>query len=275
VFEADAVDVAARGGAGLGVEGAGEVARREGRAGRERLDGQVGAGVFGDPLLDLAQRLAPRGLGGQLGAELGLVAGPAQEHHQVPGDGEGGLPAEVLLDQGERQVDAGGDARGRGDVAVTDEDGIGVDVDGRVVAGQGVAVGPVRGGAAAVEQSGVREQHGAGADGDQPLGARSVSAQPVGQPRIGPAGSLPAGHQQRVRLRRVGQGPVRYDGQAAAGADGGAVHRGGAQPVAPRGVLLGAREDLHGAGDIEALHVVEEDDENGSLRHAVDSSPGP
>ncbi|CAM5575353.1 hypothetical protein SGLAM104S_09931 [Streptomyces glaucescens] len=33
-------------------------------------------------------------------------------------------------------------------------------------------------------------------------------------------------------------------------------------------MLLGAREDLHGAGDIEALHLVEDHDEHGSLRHA-------
>ncbi|GGR97477.1 hypothetical protein GCM10010220_57520 [Streptomyces parvulus] len=30
---------------------------------------------------------------------------------------------------------------------------------------------------------------------------------------------------------------------------------------------LGAREDLHGAGDVEALDLVEEDDEDGSLGH--------
>jgi hypothetical protein len=37
-------------------------------------------------------------------------------------------------------------------------------------------------------------------------------------------------------------------------------------------VLLGAREDLRGTGDVATLDVVEEDDENGALRHAADSS---
>jgi len=37
----------------------------------------VADGVVVDPALDLAQRLAPGDLRGQLGAELRLVAGPA------------------------------------------------------------------------------------------------------------------------------------------------------------------------------------------------------
>ena len=128
------------------------MAGREPGAGGERLDGEVVARVLGDPLLDLAQWLALGGLGGELRAELGLVARAAQEDDEVAGDGEGDVPAEVLLDQGEREVDARGDPGGRGDLSVAYEDRVRVDLDGRVVAGQLVAVRPVGGRPAAVEQ---------------------------------------------------------------------------------------------------------------------------
>jgi hypothetical protein len=53
--------------------------------------------MLADPLLDLAQRLAPRRLGPQLRAELSLATGPVQEDDQVPGDGQGSRPAEVAM----------------------------------------------------------------------------------------------------------------------------------------------------------------------------------
>ena len=52
-------------------------------------------------------------LGLELGAELGLVAGPAQEDDEDPGHVAGDVGAEVLLHEGQEQVEAGGDA-GRG-----------------------------------------------------------------------------------------------------------------------------------------------------------------
>lgn len=106
MFEPHPVDVAAGGRTRLRLEGAGEVAGREPGTGGERLHGEVPVGVLADPLLEVAQRLPAGGLGGQLGTELGLVAGAAQKDDQMAGDGEGHVPAEVLLDQGERQVDA-------------------------------------------------------------------------------------------------------------------------------------------------------------------------
>ena len=59
--------------------------------------------------------------------ELGLPAGPAQEHHQPPGHGSGDLGRVVVLDEREGEVDAGGHA-GRGpDVAVAAVDRLGID----------------------------------------------------------------------------------------------------------------------------------------------------
>lgn len=170
MLQADPVDVAAGGRAGLVAEGAGEVARGEAGAGGERLHGQVVGRVLGDPALHLPQGIAAGGLRGELGAELGLVARPAQEHHQVAGDGQGGVPVQVLLDQGQREVDARGDAGRGGDVAVTDVDGVRLDRDGRVVAGQLGAVAPVGGDPAAVQQARPGQQDRPRADRDQAPG---------------------------------------------------------------------------------------------------------
>ena len=54
---------------------------------------------------------------------------PVEEHHQPAGDGLGHIDAEVLLDQRQREVDAGGHPRTRPVLAVADVDRIGVDGD--------------------------------------------------------------------------------------------------------------------------------------------------
>jgi len=63
-LEPGPVDVPAGRHAGLGGEGAGELARRQAGLPGQGFDGQVGAGVFGDPLLNLAKRGAVRDLPG-------------------------------------------------------------------------------------------------------------------------------------------------------------------------------------------------------------------
>lgn len=223
-------------------------------------------------MLDLAQRFAPGGLGDELGAELGLVAGPAQKDHQVAGDGERDVPAVVLLHEREGQVDSGGDSGGGGQPAVAYEDRVRVDLDGRVAAGEVLADRPVRGHPVSVQQSGLGEQQCAGADGDEPFGVRRVLAQPVHERRVGVAGALAAGDEEGVGRFGVGEAAVRDEDEAAAGTDRGAVERGGAQSVPGPGETGGPGEDLHRPGDIEALDAVVEDDEYGSLRH--DRHPG-
>ncbi len=111
-LQAHALDVARGRDAGLGAKGAGEVARAHVGARGHRLDGVIAGDVLEHGALDLAQRLALGALGGERGAELRLVAGTAQEQHEVAGDRERGVAVEVLLDEREREVHAGGDAGG-------------------------------------------------------------------------------------------------------------------------------------------------------------------
>jgi hypothetical protein len=63
----------------------------------------------------------------------------------MPGDEQRRVAAVVLLDQGEGEVDAGGDTGRGGDRAVPYEDRLRIDVDVREPAGEGAADGPVGG----------------------------------------------------------------------------------------------------------------------------------
>ena len=135
-LDPELLDVGGRRHADLAAEEAGEVARAHRGALGERLDAQVGVEVVGDPGLQLAQRAALGELRREVGAELGLAAGALEEEDQPAGDLDGDLAAEVLLDQRQGEVHAGGDA-GRGpDVAVADEDRVGVDGELGVAAGE-------------------------------------------------------------------------------------------------------------------------------------------
>src|SRR5438874_1322591 len=65
----------------------------------------------------------------ELDTELGLATRAAQVDHDLAGDGESGLRAQVVLDQGQHEVVRGGDPGGGPHVAVAHVDGVGVDVD--------------------------------------------------------------------------------------------------------------------------------------------------
>lgn len=76
----------------------------------------------------------------------------------------------VLLQEGQGEVDARGDAGGGVGGAVPDEDRVRFDAGPGVAAGQQRRVLPVRRGAPAVEQARGPQQEGAGTDGRDPAG---------------------------------------------------------------------------------------------------------
>ena len=174
-----AFDEAARGLAHLGGEDPGEVADAHGRRG----------GEGGQPVVATGRGL-DEGLHGPdgraLGAgdphrrgELGLPAGPVQEHDQPAGHGLGHVDAEVLLDQRQREVDAGGDPGARPVLAVADVDRVGVDGEAGVVLGQLAGAGPVGGDPPSVEEPGRGAEEGARADGGHAPAARGRPADEV------------------------------------------------------------------------------------------------
>src|SRR4051812_35992846 len=222
VVHAQRVDVGAGRHADLVPEGAREVALAHAGAGGEGGDAQVGVQVRGHPLLELLERRALGRLGAQVRAELRLATGALDEHHKPAGGFERDVAAEVLLDEGEREVHAGGDP-GRGPhVAVLDVDRLAVDVDLGVPRREVFRRGPVRRGAAAVEQAGTREHVCAGADGGgaaRPGGGAGYPAdEPLVLDRLEHA--VATGHDERVERpsERAG-GAVGDDRERAAGAD--------------------------------------------------------
>ncbi|HEY0180230.1 MAG TPA: hypothetical protein VGC30_11465 [Dokdonella sp.] len=136
--------------------------------------------------------------------------------HQLARDRERDARAEILLDQREREIDAGGDAAGAVVRAVLDEDRAAVDDEARNVLRERRGETPVGCDATAVEQSGRRDAVDAGADAGEPAQARRA----FGDPRRGlavrrlDAQSGAAGNDQRVELRRVRDGHVRDEAHA-------------------------------------------------------------
>lgn len=245
------------------------MARREPGAFRERLHREVGVRVLGDPVLDLAEGFTDGGLGGELGAELRLVAGAPQEHDEMAGDGERHVPSVFLLDQGEREVDAGGDAGRCRQPSVAYEDRVRVHAHRRVRPGKRLAHGPVGGHPVAVELARLGEEEGAGAHRHELPGPGAVGADPVDQLRGGSPRARASRHEEQIGRRGVSEPAVGDEREAAGAADRCSVQRGGAQVVGDAGEAGGAGEDLHRAAHVEALHALEEDDEYGSLLHAL------
>jgi hypothetical protein len=195
----------------------------------------------------------------------------------MPGDVQRRVPAQVVLDQGQRQVDPGGDPGGGGDVPVGDEDRVRVDGDLGEPGRERGAVGPVGGDPAPVEQARLGQQERAGADRDQPPGAGAVRAQPADQVRIGVPRALAARHEQHIRaafvlaeafIGREAQ-PAGGSHRVAARAGGTDLVRGPVCAVGSRGAMVpaglpavGSGEHLQRAGHVQALHPVEQDDQD-------------
>ena len=116
------------------------------------------------PGQQVAQRFRVGSLRGQDGGELRLSAGALEVADQLSCDAGGGRVAVVVRDQREGQVDAGGDARGRPDVAVVHVDGVMVDRDVGVGVAEQRALRPVRRGTSSRRQAGCRQHERAGAD---------------------------------------------------------------------------------------------------------------
>ena len=241
------------------------IATRGGQHAEAVVAGRVGV----DEVLGPAHRLVACPPAPHRRGELALAAGPAEEHHQPAGHGLGDLDAVVVLDERQRHVDAGGDAGRRPHVAVADPDRVGVDVDGRVLAGEALGPRPVRRRPPAVEQAGGGEQEGAAAHADDPArtGRASVGdgidergvvdggarhPLPPGTRRVSTSAtsSSARGHELQPALGAHRPGGDRGDGDVVAGVAG----AGRAEHA------VGAGEDLVRPGDVERLHAVEGDD---------------
>ena len=283
-LQAQALHVAGGREANLGAEAAREVARAHVGELRERLDRQVGREVLHRVALHLAQAVTRGRTRGERGAELRLVARPAQEQHQVARDRERRVAVEILLDHRQREVHAGGDARRGPHLPVAHEDRLGIDLDPRVAPRELRRRRPVRGRAAPVQQAGRGEQERPGAHRGDAAGGLRASGDPLDQRGVG-ARLLrpgPAGDEQRVdprgRVVEAAWGTIVrplevHHGSAVGADDGGGVATVGAATVRLGEGLLGGRtaeprlqqllrpaEHLQRPGHVQALDArVDED----------------
>src|SRR5258708_11020681 len=109
-FHPQRLDAARRRHAGAAGVSTGEGPRRHPGLFSERFDLEIACDVFDDPGVQCTK--TPFDVGGlrrEHGGELTLAARPLQKHHQSSRNVERGGMAEVLLDHGKCQVDAGAD----------------------------------------------------------------------------------------------------------------------------------------------------------------------
>jgi cell division septum initiation protein DivIVA len=261
------------------MKGAGEMAGAHVGARGHRLDGVILGDVLEEEAQGLAQRLALGLLGGERGAELRLVAGTAQEQHEVTGDRKRGRAVEVVLDEREREVHPGGYPGGGPELPVADVDRLGVDVHRGMRTRELGGGGPVGGRTAAVEQPRGSQQEGACANGGGAPGGSGALGDPVEEHAVGHRLDVatPAGDEQRVnRQPRLAQRAIGSDPQAARGAQRHAFSTEDLDLVAAPAVsalaasrleqLLRAGEHLEGTRDVEALHARVGDDHDPTRR---------
>ena len=192
--------------------------------------------------------------------ELGLAARPALVDHQLLGCLLGDRAAQVVLDQRQRQVDAGGDA-GRGpDLPLAHEDPIGLHPDPRIAPSEVVGAAPMRRRPLAVQQARFGQQIGAGADAGGPPDPRRAVLQPFHrsrQARQVPR-SITAGDHDRVVRRlveRLGEQP--HAGRARHRASARRQHL---QRIGAARNAAGDLEGRYGACRVQNLEIREDKD---------------
>ncbi|GAA5704901.1 hypothetical protein Save01_05748 [Streptomyces avermitilis] len=190
---------------------------------------------------------------------------PSRCGEQFAGDVVGVGSAEVLADDMETQLDAGGHARGGQQGIVVDVEDAAVHPDLGVEHFEFVGAGPVRGDRTAVEQPGRGQCEGAGADG----GDAGASAEDKFQscrdlgcrwPLIFPV----AGHDDHVRPGQSRQSCCVSDREPGAGRDaatGSAAHREFVRGVGPR------VEDLRRDAEIDGEHQGQHQDRDAMGSH--------
>jgi hypothetical protein len=131
-------------------------------------------------------------------------------NHQLLGGAAGDFFAQVVGDQGEGEVDAGGDAGGGPELAVAGVDAVGLEFHAREAFQEIRGAAPMGGAALAVEHAGLGEDVGARADRADAAGGFHGGADEGLDLRVehGRAGALAAGDDDGVvfRLARHGLG---------------------------------------------------------------------
>src|SRR5262245_7256493 len=161
-FDADSLDRARRGDPGCPAVMANETALAHRGGIRKCAHRQVATDIVGDPGMQALEASIAM-LQRQGRAELRLAARALEKDNELAGDRQGHARPEIRFDESKREVDAGRDAGRCPDIAVADEDRIGIEFDRRKFFGELRASSPVRDRAAAIEEARGRQQEGTAA----------------------------------------------------------------------------------------------------------------
>jgi hypothetical protein len=171
--------------------------------------------VLEDPHLQIAQWLALGDLRGELSAELRLATRPLEEQDHPLRDLQRHPATDVLLHEGQDEIEAGRGASGRVDAAIVNVDGIALDGDSGKPPRELVAIHPVRGGAPALEEPRLGQHEGPGAEPDHPASPGRHPREPADEVEITPSvvGLVDARHDEGVDL--AADGAIRALGRQA------------------------------------------------------------
>src|SRR4029077_5311228 len=145
----------------------------------KRFNCKISIEVVENPTLQFGDRPVAIELGCEMSAELRLAPGALEEQHQQPGGCKCHVATEIVLHQRQGEIHPSGHASGRVEAAVSQKDRIGIDLDRRIAPRQLIAEGPMRPGAATIQQAGFREQENAGADSAHPANSSGGLPEPV------------------------------------------------------------------------------------------------
>src|SRR5215469_14293528 len=167
--------------------------------------------------------------------------------------------AEVLADQGERQVDAGSDAGRAPEASLTHENAIRLEPHARKAAAKLLAAAPVRGGGTPIEQPGSGEQERAGADARHAARPQGACLDEAARPRARERGAraLTAGYDEGVNAVGTAEG-TRRECCTRGARDCTRLRRDDAQLVRSGSQATGDLERRYRAGGIEQLKTGED-----------------
>jgi putative intracellular protease/amidase len=260
-----------RRGAGFVAEAAGEGAGGD--------QGVPGERRHVERLVQSLQR--PGSGGGEVGAapggrwhgevdELGLAAVAVGRDHRAPRERGGHLCAVVTADDVEAEVKARRDARAGQHVAFVDEEDVRIHLDRGELGSEGVGVGPVGRRAAPVEQPGVGEGEGAGADRHHAGAVGGGPPQGVEQRRRrGLIGRAITGDYNRVRSLDDADAVLDRDVEPARAAHRAGLDRGEGEVVSGRAEVP---EEVRRRGEIEHPDALQNHGHDSVRRHWQDSS---
>ncbi len=248
------------------MKAAGEGARTHEGAGGHLLDGEFFVQVGGHPGESIAEGFLFFGNAERGFDVLGLAAWPLRGNDHAPGDGGSDGRAVVLADDVQREVDGGGGSGGGEYLAVVDVEDARVDVNVGVAGGEFGGPAPMGGDAAAIEQPGLGQNEGSGAEGEDARAAFVGEAQGFEQGMgDGNDAGARAGDDDDIGLGKIGKGVWGAEQEATKSLDG--ARLGGAEEKAiPGDAEFGAfdAKDFGGDAKLKWVDVIVDDGGGGA-----------